>query len=87
MKINNSKLFLITQSANILLSLNKRKGYYAKLYRDLDCTYHHMSIVLERLKNAELITIGKKGRTKTVEITEKGKIVADNLKKIVELVK
>ncbi len=85
MKINNSKILLITQSANILLGVNSKKGYHSKLHIDLGCTYYHMSIVLNRLKNAELIRMERTGRNKIVEVTEKGKIIADNIKKIVEL--
>ncbi len=87
MKINNSKIVLIAQSSNILISLNSEKGYSAKLYRDLACTNCYMSRVLEKFRKAGLITIEKKGRTKSVEMTEKGKRITNHLKKIVRLIK
>ncbi len=86
MKINNSKILLITQSTNILLGIDSEKGYHSKLNIALGCTYYHMSVVLKRLKSAELIRMERKGRNRIVEITEKGKIISDNLKKIVELI-
>ena len=85
MKVPSSKE-IFSKSVNVFLHINNKKGYYPKLYKELSTTPSYMSIVLNRLKNAELIRIERRGRNKIVEVTEKGKIIVDPLKKIVELI-
>ena len=70
----------------ITVSNTKENLSYVCLCKKLNYTYHHMLGVLKQFEKAGFITTEKKGRSKIIKITEKGKIIADNLKKITERV-
>lgn len=84
MEIDKLRIFLKPQPVEIFSRISSDKGYYPGLHRDLNCTDCQMALVLRKFEAAELITIEKKGRRKIIKMTEKGKIIADTLKNLVE---
>lgn len=77
-------LFLREKPALILLSLKASKGsiYATILSKESDCTYSHTIKILDVLKEYGIVTFEKKGRIKTVTLTDDGWDIAHNLEAI-----
>lgn len=73
-------MFLRAKPARILVSLRETKNNYASaLSKEADCTYAHTVKLLDRFEKQGLVTFEKRGRKKLVELTDKGKHIADQM--------
>lgn len=52
------------------------KWYTSLLSKQTDLTYPHTVYIIRKLEDAGLVTTKKKGRTRYVELTERGEEVA-----------
>lgn len=76
-------------SRNMIVKIRKNsmRDYFtvSDLCTELDITYSTTGETVQRLEELGLVTSRKKGRTKQVKLTEKGKQVATKLMEIKEL--
>jgi predicted transcriptional regulator len=79
-----SGLLLHEKPAGILLGLKGSSGKYASvLAKETNCTYTHILKVLNQLRDFDIVKFKKQGRTKTIELTEKGIDIAHELEGLV----
>jgi len=73
----------------MLVSLKKkaRMRYGSVLAKEIDCTYSHAVKILQTLEELGLVVFEKKGRIKIIQLTKKGKDVADAMENIQKLIK
>lgn len=77
-------LVLHEKPAGVLLSLKNSNGKYASiLAKETNCTYTHILKVLNQLRDFDVVKFKKQGRTKIVELTEKGVDIAHELEGLV----
>jgi len=77
-------LILHEKPSGVILSLRNSKGKYASvLAKETNCTYTHILKVLNQLQEFGVVKFKKQGRTKIVELTEKGVDVAHELEGLV----
>ena len=77
-------LILHEKPAKVLLSLKGSKGKYASIIaKETDCTYTHILKILAELEDNDIVVFKKEGRTKVVELTEKGEDIAHELEGLV----
>jgi len=86
---DNFDLFFRRKPALMLVSLKKntRMRYGSILAKEVDCTYSHAVKILQTLESLKLVAFEKKGRIKVIQLTKKGKLVADAIENIQQLVK
>ena len=74
-------LFLREKPAKILLGLKGSKSpvYATILSKEADCTYSHTIKILNAFKKLGMVEFEKKGRIKTVTLTNDGTDIAGNL--------
>ena len=86
---DNFDLFFRRKPAMMLVSLkrNSRMRYGSILAKEIDCTYSHAVKILQTLEELELVVFEKKGRIKIIQLTKKGKEVADAIEDIQKLIK
>lgn len=86
---NNEDIFFRRKPAMMLVSLkrNTRLRYGSVLAKEVDCTYSHAVKILQTLEDLGLVMFEKKGRVKVIQLTRKGKDVADAIENIQNLVK
>ncbi len=68
-----------------LKRVNKAK-YGSILAKEVDCTYSHAVKILQNLEEMGLVIFEKKGRIKIIQLTKKGKDVAENIENIQKLI-
>lgn len=75
------ELFLHTKPCHILVQLNhpQRENYISEISSEIDCTYSHAVRVIQKLEEKDLVQTHKEGRKKKVELTEKGRNLAEIL--------
>lgn len=61
--------------------------YGSVLAKEIDCTYSHAVKILQTLEDLGLVDFEKKGRIKLIQLTKKGKDVADAMENIQKLIK
>lgn len=85
----NMDLFFRKKPAMMLVSLkrNTRMRYGSVLAKEVDCTYSHAVKILQILQDLELVVFEKRGRIKVIQLTKKGKDVADAIENIQKLIK
>jgi len=85
----NFDLFFRRKPAMMLVSLkrNSRMRYGSILAKEVDCTYSHAVKILQTLEELELVNFEKRGRIKVIQLTKKGKEVADSIEEIQKLVR
>ena len=71
----------------VSLKKNTRMGYGSILAKEVDCTYSHAVKILQTLQELKLVEFEKKGRVKIIQLTKKGREVADAIENIQKLVK
>ena len=73
----------------MLVSLKKstRMRYGSILAKEVDCTYSHAVKILQILEELKLVSFEKRGRIKVIQLTKKGREVADAIEHIQGLVK
>ena len=85
----NFDIFFRRKQAMMLVSLkrNTRMRYGSILAKEIDCTYSHAVKILQTLEELGLVIFEKKGRIKIIQLTKKGKEVADAIDEIQKLVR
>lgn len=85
----NFDLFFRRKPAMMLVSLkkNSRMRYGSILAKEVDCTYSHAVKILQTLEELELVIFEKKGRIKIIQLTKKGKEVADAIENIQKVIR
>ena len=79
-----SNLILHEKPAGVILSLKASKGKYASvLAKETNCTYTHILKVLNQMQEFGVVRFKKEGRTKIVELTDKGLDIAHELEGLV----
>ena len=78
------EVFFRRKPAMILVALhiNKRNRYGSILAKEVDCTYSHAVKILQEMEKAKLVNFKKQGRIKTIELTDKGKKIAEYIERI-----
>jgi len=78
-KENFEEVLIRTKPVRMLISLNKKdKTRYASiLAKEIDCTYSHTVRTLQQFKKNGLIEFKTIGRLKEINLTEKGRRLAD----------
>lgn len=81
------EVFFRRKPAMILVALrNSPKARYGSiLAKEVDCTYSHAVKILQEMEKNKLVTFEKKGRIKTINLTENGEKVADHIHRIRDL--
>ncbi|MCD6590386.1 MAG: MarR family transcriptional regulator [Candidatus Aenigmarchaeota archaeon] len=79
-------LFLRDKPAKILLALKTSKTpvYATLLSKAADCTYSHTVKILDILEQMGVVIFDKKGRIKTVKLTDEGWDIAHNLEAVMK---
>jgi predicted transcriptional regulator len=78
------EVFFRRKPAMILVALrNSNKNRYGSvLAKEVDCTYSHAVKILQEMEKNKLVLFEKKGRIKTIQLTESGEQVADHIERI-----
>ncbi len=86
---DNFDTFFRRKPALMLVSLKKntRIRYGSILAKEVDCTYSHAVKILQNLEALKLVDFQKKGRVKIIQLTTKGREVADAIEHIQGLIK
>lgn len=86
---DNFDIFFRRKPALMLVSLKKntRMRYGSILAKEVDCTYSHAVKILQTLEALKLVVFEKKGRIKVIQLTKKGKDIANAIENIQNLVK
>ncbi len=86
---DNLDIFFRRKPAMMLVSLRKntRMRYGSVLAKEVDCTYSHAVKILQTLELLKLVEFEKKGRIKIIQLTKKGREVADAIENIQKLIK
>lgn len=71
----------------VSLRKNTRMRYGSVLAKEVDCTYSHAVKILQTLELLKLVEFEKKGRIKIIQLTKKGREVADAIENIQKLIK
>jgi DNA-binding MarR family transcriptional regulator len=81
---DNFDIFFRRKPALMLVALKKlnKSKYGSVLAKEVDCTYSHAVKILQTLEKLGLVTFEKKGRIKLINLTKKGRDVADNIDSI-----
>jgi predicted transcriptional regulator len=84
---NNFDIFFRRKPALMLVSLKKnaRMRYGSILAKEVDCTYSHAVKILQVLEELKLVSFEKRGRIKVIQLTKKGKEIADAIENIQKL--
>ena len=85
----NFDIFFRRKPALMLVSLkkNSRMRYGSILAKEVDCTYSHAVKILQTLEILKLVEFQKKGRIKIIQLTKKGREVADAIENIDKIIK
>lgn len=81
------EVFFRKKPSMILVALkgsNKNK-YGSVLAKEVDCTYSHAVKILQEMERAKLVNFEKKGRIKTIKLTENGLKVAEHIERIKDI--
>ena len=81
------EVFFRRKPSMILVALrnNPKARYGSVLAKEVDCTYSHAVKILQEMEKNKLVTFEKKGRIKTISLTENGERVADHIEKIKDI--
>ena len=80
-------VFFRKKPAMILVALRKsqRSKYGSVLAKEVDCTYSHAVKILQEMEKAKLVNFEKRGRIKTISLSESGNRIAEHIEKIKDL--
>ncbi len=78
------EVFFRRKPAMILVALrnNSKNRYGSVLAKEVDCTYSHAVKILQEMEKNRLVSFEKKGRIKTISLTESGEQIADHIERI-----
>ncbi len=84
----NFDLFFRRKPAMMLIALKNvtRARYGSQLAKEIDCTYSHAVKILQTLEEYGLVSFEKIGRTKMINLKQKGTDVATHIEAIKKLV-
>ena len=82
-------VFFRKKPALMLIALKRsgRARYGSILAKEVDCTYSHAVKILQTLEELGLVVFEKRGRIKVIQLTKKGKEVADAIENIQSVVR
>ena len=69
----------------VALRNNSKAKYGSVLAKEVDCTYSHAVKILQEMEKNSLVKFEKKGRIKTIRLTESGEKIADHIDQIKNL--
>ena len=86
---DNFDIFFRRKPAMMLVSLkkNSRMRYGSVLAKEVDCTYSHAVKILQLLQELGLVVFEKRGRIKVIQLTKRGKEIADSIESIQGLIR
>lgn len=79
-------IFFREKPMMILVSLKNTKSdkiYASLISKEVDCTYSHVVKVLKELEKHELISFESDGRLKQIRLSDRGKLVAEYIEKLI----
>jgi len=78
-------IFFREKPAMMLVKLRAATSeiYASSLAKQVDCTYSHVVKILQEMEKAKIVSFKKEGRLKILELTEKGKQLADHVAAII----
>ena len=78
------EVFFRRKPSMILVALrnSNRAKYGSVLAKEVDCTYSHAVKILQEMEKNKLVQFEKKGRIKTIKLTENGEKIADHIERI-----
>jgi predicted transcriptional regulator len=78
------EVFFRKKPAMILVALknSNRMRYGSVLAKEVDCTYSHAVKILQEMEKSKLVSFEKKGRIKTIKLTDNGDKVAEYIEKV-----
>ena len=78
------EVFFREKPAMMLVKLKNANSqvYASVLAKQIDCTYSHVVKILQEMQKADLINFKKEGRLKLLELTQKGRDIAQNIESI-----
>jgi len=81
------EVFFRRKPAMILVALrsNAKNKYGSVLAKEVDCTYSHAVKILQEMEKSKLVMFEKRGRIKTIRLTESGELIADHIERIKNL--
>ena len=84
---NTKKIFDVFFREKPALMLLELKNYNSEIYasvlaKQIDCTYSHVVKILQEMERADLVSFKKQGRLKLLELTDKGRNIANNIEGI-----
>ncbi|MEM2918255.1 MAG: winged helix DNA-binding protein [Candidatus Altiarchaeota archaeon] len=80
-------LILYEKPVAVILSLRSSEKYASKVSKEVDCTYTHTLKILSELKSYGIVEFKKEGRIKKVKLTESGQEIANNLNRLINVIK
>lgn len=80
-------MFFRKKPAMILVALknNPKSRYGSVLAKEVDCTYSHAVKIIQEMEKSKLVSFEKKGRIKTIKLTDSGEKIADHIERIKDL--
>lgn len=75
-------LFLRSKPVKMLMSLKDGPKYATIISKEVDCTYSHTVKVLSQFEKNGIVSFEKKGRIKTIELTEDGQELAQAVEEV-----
>ncbi|HLD15552.1 MAG TPA: winged helix DNA-binding protein [Candidatus Nanoarchaeia archaeon] len=81
------EVFFRRKPSMILVALksSNKNRYGSVLAKEVDCTYSHAVKILQEMEKAKLVGFEKKGRIKTIKLTENGLKVAEHIERIKDI--
>jgi len=78
------EVFFRRKPSMILVALrnNAKAKYGSVLAKEVDCTYSHAVKILQEMEKNKLVMFEKRGRIKTIKLTENGEKIADHIERI-----
>ncbi|MCF7872432.1 winged helix DNA-binding protein [Candidatus Woesearchaeota archaeon] len=85
--MRNKKVFSVFFREKPAMMLVKLRGatnevYASSLAKQVDCTYSHVVKILQEMEKANIVSFKKEGRLKILQLTDKGKEIADHVEQI-----
>lgn len=84
---NDKKIFDVFFREKPAMMLLELKNYNSEIYasvlaKQIDCTYSHVVKILQEMEKSGLVSFKKQGRLKLLELTDKGRNIANNIEGI-----
>jgi predicted transcriptional regulator len=81
-----SDIFFQEKGKMVLLTLRKEeRSYVSSVARKINCTYAHTFNLIKEMERQEIVSASKRGRTKYISLTQKGKELADVMNEFIRV--